>query len=158
MVIHSRDRGVARRLFVGGMLRPFFCFAKRKEPKKRRPGFVAPQKRGIPCATRSDRPLRNSLCEEGLYQERVSWRKAQTVLAESPCRFRVARRLSRGSPAFKLVVKVTRLGSRRRGSGGFLSGAYFLVSAFLHNPLHSRIPVLPRQHFGKGSGVSTKIV
>jgi hypothetical protein len=31
-------------------------------------------------------------------------------------------------------------------------------SFFLYNPPQSRIPVLPRQHFGKGSGVSAKIV
>jgi hypothetical protein len=49
--------------------------------------------------------------------KRKSWRKAQTVLAETSFAHSVARRLSRGPPAFELVVEVTKLGSRLRGSG-----------------------------------------
>jgi hypothetical protein len=49
----------------------------------------------------------------------ATWRPRQTVLAECPCRFCVARRLSRGPPAFKVFVEATELGSRLRGSGDF---------------------------------------
>jgi hypothetical protein len=60
---------------------------------------------------------------------RATWRPRQTVLAECPCRFCVARRLSRGPPAFKLAVEVTELGSRLRGSGVFYFSCFFLFGA-----------------------------
>ena len=59
----------------------FFCFAKRKYPKKRRPGIRALR---VPCASRLKRRLRNSRPLA-----------AQTVLADTPASTCDARRSSR---------------------------------------------------------------
>ena len=59
----------------------YFCFAKRKYPKKRRPGIRALR---VPCASRKSRRLRNSRPTA-----------AQTVLADYPATSCDARRSSR---------------------------------------------------------------
>jgi hypothetical protein len=112
--------GVARRLV------PFFCFAKRKEPKKRRPGFVVfvamKLRQKFPALLASEggsgtRFLFASHCHcpcmgNGVRGLAACGSNSPLTLAETSFAHSVARRLSRGPTALELVVKVTELGSR----------------------------------------------
>ncbi len=85
--------GVARHLLL------YFASPKERSQRKGDPGssFFETIKlfQKIPCATRIDRPLRNSSRELFLGIWHTPRRAPQTVLAETSCRFSVARRLSR---------------------------------------------------------------
>ncbi len=86
----ARKPGVARRLLT------FFASPK-KVSKERRPQVRRPDGSavGVPCATRHDRPLRNS-GEMKEAREVAVGSRPQTVLADCPGRACVAQRLSWG--------------------------------------------------------------
>ena len=78
----TTESGVARRLFVGGMLRPFFCFAKRKKPKKRRPD-AAPLRGSQHFGKRSGHE-NNSAGGGDFYFKEAGSRHPQTIFVETP--------------------------------------------------------------------------
>ncbi len=80
----------------------FFCFAKRKKPKKRRPGFVARALRaGVPLAARVSGPLRNS---PSLGTKGVPRPVPEQCSRTAPFHAARLRRLARGSPQFEQLT------------------------------------------------------